>query len=178
MLFKGKRGDKEIQIVFGLLILLIISIVVLNLFFKVIGKAPAALEGKITEQEKQQRWDNALNTCKTKCSAATNRDSAIEFCSQFVTIDMNGNSIFAEKASYGKWDFCESKLPCFVLLDADTDCPYKGSVCKDLLINNRKATYTNVFYSSDGKGGCGLATDSDNTDNNWIKTFGYDVAAP
>ncbi|MBI3051433.1 hypothetical protein HYY74_03160 [Candidatus Woesearchaeota archaeon] len=175
-MLKGKRGEKEIQIVFGLLVLLIITVVVLGLFFKTIQQSQEPIKGQLSDAKKKQVWESAMLGCKQKCLDSSNRDAAIEFCKSSEAIDINGNSITNELGQYGKWDFCEDTVPCFVLLDSDPECSYKGAACRELLVKYRPEVYTSKFYSADGKGSCRLL-DASKTTSNWIVAFGFNRPA-
>ena len=182
-MIKFRKADKSLQMIFGLFMLLIISLVVLNLFFKFTEKSSTKMEGASTEYFSKAEITQARQDCQALCDNIKDTGTMLQFCRTYHRIDWNGNQIEDEKISEGMWDFCESKIPCFVLVDdcgtTSTAGPiYNGKKCQETLSDvsyNRKAWFDEL--AKDGiTDSCGL--DEDLT-SNWKCKFGfYDSANP
>ncbi|MBI4439208.1 hypothetical protein HY640_04710 [Candidatus Woesearchaeota archaeon] len=168
---RSKKGEKELQVVFTLLILLIVSVVVLGLFFKMVRKADDPIGIELRKQQIQQMKEAAFSKCRNLCSEAQDRDSTIEFCREIVQMDTDGDGVLEEKGTYGKWEFCEDRIPCSVLLDSDYNCKKKAGDCKKVLMDNLPSVYCSLFWSGDFKGSCNQLAQG--SQNNWIEVFGY-----
>lgn len=117
------QGQNTLGIIFGFFILLIVTLVILGLFFKTAEKGESGMEGATTEYFTKQNIQKAVSECKSLCDSITGIDSAIEFCKKVQKIDFNGNGVITgDTAERGRYSFCESQIPCFVL----TDCTDKG----------------------------------------------------
>ena len=168
----NKKGDKSLQLIFGILVLVIVSFVVLNMFFKWITIGNTASQKLLTDKEKEAVWQARQADCNAACTNALDENSVIEFCAKYYEIDINGDGLIARKsASYGKYDFCEEKVPCFLIANENA-CTYDGKTCQDLLKSTRPSYYQR-FYSPDGTGGCGLDPAAV---ENWITKFGFNQA--
>lgn len=152
-----KKGDKSLNMIFGLFLLLIISLVVLNLFFKFTEKSTKSLESSSTEYYSKAAIENVKQQCNQLCEGIQDINGLIEFCGKSFAVDWNGNKIIkGEKVRLGKWEFCEEKIPCFVLKD---DCPNaNGAKCKEILINpeSNSCDYYNALAKGGFDDGCKL----------------------
>jgi len=175
-LLLNRKAEKELQMIFGLFVLLIISLVVLSLFFKFTEKSSGKMEGASTEYFTKAEMDKAIQECQLKCDNIKDDNTLIEFCKKTVQIDWNSDKLIKGNVSYGKWQFCENKIPCFVLVDTCQGGKYDGSKCKEVLSdpnNNNIAAY-NALASGDVEpalhdDGCGLT----NEPSNWKVKFGF-----
>ncbi len=136
----GKRGDKSLSMIFGLFVLLIISLVVLSLFFKFTEKSSAKMTSTGQEYFTKAAIDKAIQQCTSLCEVIENNNDAIEFCKKYVQIDFDGDNLLESKFAYGQWDFCENKVPCFVLVDRCKNS-YDGAKCKNILTTYRSDAY-------------------------------------
>ena len=169
-----KADDKSLQMIFGLFVLLIVTVVILTLFFKFTKHGT----GKLTEMQNDyftmQKKDEAKQVCQSLCNDIKDEDSLIEFCLKSIKVDYNGDKLLKSPAKYGKWSFCEDKIPCFVLVDDCHDGIYNWKKCINVLtddevVKRRKKDICKLFgsdISNDNfKGDCGL--DSEDT-SNWL----------
>ena len=178
---RSKKGEKELQMIFGLFILLIITLVVLKLFFKFIEGGTSTIvetQGKIFTQ---QEIETAKQDCRASCNKITegNLNDIIEFCGKTIQIDWDGNGRASGKVTWGRWEFCETKVPCFVLVDDCQKSAYTGTQCNIVLKepNNHRLDYYNALYAGDPDDGCGLdTTNAPDQTSNWKRAFGFDVA--
>ena len=164
--------------IFGLFILLIITLVVLNLFLKTTEKSSSTIGGASEEYFKRADRDKAVQTCEALCDNIRDENTAIEYCGAIQSIDWDGDNLLQEKASFGKWDFCENKVPCFVLASNCGTGLYDGAYCKAILsdpANNRLDYYNKLIYDpgsvtvSSVSDGCGL----DRFPSNWKCKYGF-----
>ncbi len=174
--FSGKKGEKEIQIIFGLLILLIISLVVLNLFFKWVRIGGETLEKQLSDAEKKQAWEKVTGECISLCSKATNINDNIEYCRKVVKIDFDGDNAYRSKADYGRWEFCENTLPCFVVVGDNPQCNFNGNQCRKIMASDRPDVYSTL--TSKPEGTCQLKLNSGTRKTNWIQCYGFDITNP
>ena len=132
-----KKGDKTLNMIFGMFVLVIISVVILSIFFRV-AKSPDDLIDTTQPYLLEAEKGLAFSQCESLCLQADSVDTAIEFCRKLFKIDWNGNGIVKgdlTTSTRGRWSFCEDKIPCFLL----HDCSEKGygyEQCKSLLENN------------------------------------------
>jgi len=174
----SKKAEKELQMIFGLFILLIITLVILNLFLKTTSKSTSAIGGASEDYFKQAEVEKARQECEALCDNIRNVNTAIEYCGKTVSIDWDGDNVLTEPASFGKWDFCENHVPCFVLASDCGQGQYNGFYCKGILsdpANNRfdylQGLLTNPNggpLAGDPDDGCGLAK----IPANWKCKFG------
>ncbi|MBN1386228.1 hypothetical protein JW968_04635 [Candidatus Woesearchaeota archaeon] len=168
-----KKGEKSLTMIFGLFLLLIISLVVLNLFFRFTEKSTTKMQGASTEYDVRQTQEKAIDNCESLCDNIKDFGSIMDFCMTYHSLDWNRNQIKNDKISEGKWDFCEDKIPCFVLNDR---CMTGGTIvdgdkCRTVLMNsesNRKEWY-NALAEGGIDDGCGL----EDVDSNWKYHFGF-----
>ncbi len=134
----NKRGEKELQMIFGLFILLIITLVVLNLFLQASKKGIGQVEKSSTAELKSQEISRLKLNCQALCDQISDVNTAIEFCANFQTLDTDTDkNKVPEKARYGKYQFCKTKVPCFVVVDNCHDGIYTIETCKALLLSDR-----------------------------------------
>ncbi len=176
---KHKKGEKELQMIFGLFILLIISLVVLMLFFRFIKSSTGSIKNVQKDFFTKNKIDSAVETCKSLCDEIESSDDAIEFCAKTLAIDFDGDG---QAKSYTKWSrgrfiFCEDKIPCFVLYPK---CPkpdhviYDGAYCKNLLKEMGRDDYLDNLMYDDPRGTCDLPIgDEKGASANWILKYKY-----
>ena len=166
----SKKGEKSLQMIFGLFILLIISLVVLSLFFKFIGKSSSQTEAITTKYFSESQKGNVIQECENLCGNIKGIDGAIEFCRKTYQVDWNGNNIQGNLISEGRWEFCEDKIPCFILVECRG---YTGLDCKSILSTQRQDFLTELTKDN-VSGTCGMS----NTDSNWMKKFEFSGGSP
>ena len=174
----NKKGEKELQMIFGLFVLLIISLVVLMLFFRFIKGSTGSIRGVQKDFFAQNKIDNAIETCKSLCDEIETADDAIDFCSRTMKIDFNGDGMAANftRANRGAFTFCEDRIPCFVLYPKcpNADNPiYNGNYCKHLLASRRPEYLKKLMYKTP-EGTCNLPTTAgEGAEANWVLKYGY-----
>ena len=141
-----KKGAKSLQMIFGLFMLLIISLVVLAMFFKFIRKGGSSMTEQQTNYAQEARKEAAVQECEKLCNEIQGSDGIIEFCRTQFKVDWNEDGVIEGHADKGKWWFCEKKIPCFVLYP---DCKnrYDGARCREELAKYRKDIYQIQFLN-------------------------------
>jgi len=176
----NKKGEKSLNMIFGLFILLIISLVVLSLFFKFTEKSAGVMKGTQEEFFSKQEIQKAENECEVLCSEINDVDSALEFCRKFQKIDFDGDKSVSTltPASKGRWMFCEDRIPCFILTNCVLEpAVYDGTKCRGILKEYRPDYYAQLEYQAK-EATCGLPAGNDTaTSPNWVYRFGYYVGA-
>jgi len=149
----GKRGDKSLQMIFGLFILLIISLVVLSLFFKFSETSTGRMQESTKSYFSKANIDAAIQECGNLCNGIRDINGIIDFCRSVQEIDFDGDELLISEWSYGQYDFCECFVPCFVLVD---DCrQYNGKYCA-LLLQEKRPDYFTQISNHDPLKSCGL----------------------
>lgn len=186
---KGKKGEKELQMIFGLFILLIITLVVLNLFLQTAKKGSSTVAQNQAAELAEQALKRMTLNCEALCQSIVDENTAIEYCAKFETLETdNTKNSIAQKARRGKFEFCTSKVPCFLITENCQNGIYTAQTCKALLRQNR-ATWdlytkiirdvgTNPTNAATGSDGCGLAITSPNNFSNWKLVYGYTDPLP
>jgi hypothetical protein len=167
----GKKGDKTLNMVFTIFVLVLVSVVVLALFFKVIGSSTHRTETLGNEEMSRLKVDTTVQECKNLCEKINGVDSAINFCGETVKIDYDGDAQFTTQHDFGRWKFCEDKIPCFVLAADCQNDAYNGYRCREIIKRNRPDLYAKLEDNTK-TGGCGLPLDNC---ANWIYKFGFDL---
>lgn len=171
-----KKGEKSLQMIFGLFILLIISLVVLSLFFKFTEKSSGVMTETQEEFFSKQEVQQAENECKVLCSEITNIDSALEFCRKYQKIDFDGDKSVSAMTmgDKGRWQFCEDRIPCFILTDCKLEPTiYDGAKCRGIMREYRPDYYAQLEYASP-EATCGLPVGNNSaTSPNWVFRYGY-----
>jgi hypothetical protein len=177
----NKKGDKELQMIFGLFILLIISLVVLSLFFKFMKQSETGLRNIAEKTFDENKVSDAENFCRNICSNIQTEDAAIEFCKTAVAIEA-GNAVQKhEQFSYGKNIYCEDTIPCFLLIPCPENTGAYGPIeCRNMLWENARDYYLKLRYNNtinDGgqSGDCKLPTEPTDpaTQRNWVYRYCY-----
>jgi len=143
-LLKEKKAEKELQMIFGLFILLIISLVVLSLFFKFTEKSSGQLAGAGEEWRKKAAIEKASQDCEILCNQIHDDNTLIEFCKTSYRVDWNKDNTIGGREDWGKWQFCEELIPCFVLVDNCQDGKYTGKKCRSVLKKERPDAYAKL----------------------------------
>jgi len=177
-LFKSKKGDdKSLQMIFGLFVLLIISLVVLSLFFRFTRSGTGTMTKVQEDWFSQNKVDEAIDKCKIKLDSAKNIDGIIDFCRYYVQIDFDGNkNTVGEKWDKGRFVFCQDKIPCFLLVSEEEGSKYDGANCKKILTNYRPDLLKELMYDSP-QGDCNLPVPENSSDYlnspNWVVKYGF-----
>ncbi|MBN1502444.1 hypothetical protein JW930_02790 [Candidatus Woesearchaeota archaeon] len=145
-----KRGEKSLQMIFGLFLLLIISLVVLNMFFKFVGRGSSVIGQESEEYAMKAAKEAALTECENLCNMAGKEEGTIEFCSRVYQVDWNKDGTPQGAAQHGAWWFCEKKIPCFVLVP-NCKGTYDGHYCRDLLAQKAPNKYHQLFIEISGE---------------------------
>ncbi|MEK6968591.1 MAG: hypothetical protein AABX51_08250 [Nanoarchaeota archaeon] len=134
----NKRGEKELQMIFGLFILLIITLVILNIFLQTSKKGFGQVEKSSAAELKSQEVNRLKLNCQALCDGINDVNSAIEFCANYQSLDPDADkSKIAEKARYGKFEFCKTKVPCFLIIDSCQGGQFTMTSCKNLLLQDQ-----------------------------------------
>lgn len=127
--------------IFGLFILLIITLVVLNLFLQSAKKGVGQVGQVSTQELASQEVDRLKLNCQALCDGINDANSAIEFCASTQSLDTSQDKTkIPEKARYGKFEFCKTKVPCFIVIDNCKSGQFSMNSCKNLLLQD-KATW-------------------------------------
>ena len=123
-----KGQSKALEIVLVLLVLVIVTYVVLQIFNKYISQGTQSFENiQISEQQRMEA-DKVVELCKEKCNrylSSNSEKDLVEFCSTFVELDLNGDgdkNDYVEKSalpsiSLGGIGTCEERIPCFLVYE-------------------------------------------------------------
>jgi hypothetical protein len=164
----NKKGDKSLNMIFALLSLIIVSFVVLNIFFKWIDLGNIFIRKEVDDTFQEGLLNDAILDCRSSCLNADTVDTKINYCRKFMQLDMNNNDVLeGEIADIGVHKACEDFVPCFVF--TIPDCNIDAKACRTLLASKRPDLYTE-FYDAEGTGTCSL-NPADPT--NWITKFGF-----
>ncbi|MBT3464113.1 hypothetical protein HOD20_00345 [archaeon] len=181
-----KRGEKSLQMIFGLMMLLIISLVVLTMFFKFSKKGTGELQQQLGASLQEAAREDALIRCQSMCNDITDDNSLIDYCSAQFTVDWDKNGLVQGPVSSGKWWFCEERIPCFVLVEK-CKRQYDGNVCRNILAEFNTKNYYSLHVNLDASvpdvkdfgDGCALPTSTSSPDTdgqfptqyNWKERF-------
>ncbi|MEM2121634.1 MAG: hypothetical protein QXU20_03195 [Candidatus Woesearchaeota archaeon] len=178
-LFISKKGDdKSLQMIFGLFVLLIISLVVLSLFFRFTRSGTGTMS---TVQEKwfsQNQIAEARDTCKTLLDEARGPNGMIQFCRKTVSIESEDpDKIVSDRSSIdlGMFMACENFIPCF-LLTIDEPNAMDGNECKRILSEYAPDILESMKYKTP-QGNCSLPVPTNPEEypksRNWVVKYGY-----
>ncbi len=187
MIFSNKKGEKELQMIFGLFVLLIISLVVLMMFLKFTKKSANSMTSAQGDFFAKSKINSAIASCRTACSdiqGSSNVDSsAIEFCSKFVRIDGDGDGHASPYTKYdgGSFIACEDKVPCFILVpncgeewSPNKEAIYTPSYCRNLLIQDGRDDLLSKLMYDSPKATCNLPVKGEpGYKANWVLKYGY-----
>lgn len=140
------KGDKALEMIIGLIVLLVVAAVVINIF---LGTFDPERLGKLNP-----RCETDKNTFKTKCErlcnefqSTGNQLTAAEFCETNTKLDWNcDNKIGKVKAKVGRpHEICEDVVYCFMVTECEwTNGKLGWSDCVDTLCG----VYTD-YYDGD-----------------------------
>ncbi len=135
--------------IFGLFMLLIISLVVLSMFFKFVKKGGDSMGGTSEAYAKEAAIEEAKAQCTALCEGIKDLATELEFCSRMYKVDWDKDGRVEGKANYGQWWFCEQKIPCFVLVE---NCKgrYDGNRCRRDLAEYQEHNYIKFLNDIDG----------------------------
>lgn len=116
---------KAVEIVLGMFILLVVSVVLIQLFKNFMGQQAGQLQDTMLEEKIRASKDRALESCNSQCSQASAASCSdlemANFCLKKVGIDYNGNGR-ADSKEYGEIVgvyTCEDPVYCFQLTSCD-----------------------------------------------------------
>jgi len=145
---KRKKGDKSLEMIIGLMILLVVAAVVIKLFLNYVNpeKVPST-----PDQELAVR--SFVSDCEALCIKAQNGKS-LEYCTTyFEGNDWNNNGIPNEIVSVGAkvmWDVCEDRVYCFHVYDCSWATGKIGmEECRNLLCEAGREKYGDDESASD-----------------------------
>lgn len=144
-----KRGEKSLQMIFGLFMLLIISLVVLAMFFKFVKKGGEGLGNVGTQYAQEAAKQEAQTKCQALCDGINSEDTILQFCSQIYSVDWNEDSRTEGAMQIGRWWTCEKKIPCFVLVPNCQNNRYNGNKCRELLAEFQPDKYIKFWMNVD-----------------------------
>ncbi|MFH0876114.1 MAG: hypothetical protein V1859_09330 [archaeon] len=144
-----KRGEKSLSMIFGLFMLLIISLVVLSMFFKFVKQGGETTGNVAQSYAKEAAIDEAKAACAAMCEGIKDIATEIEFCSSMYKIDWDKDGRKEGTATYGQWWFCEEKIPCFVLVE-NCKSRYDGNRCRKDLAEYRPDLYIRFLNDIEG----------------------------
>lgn len=117
-----RKGQKSLEMVIGLIILLVVAAVVIKLF---LGQMNPERIGRLGPKQVELRLANEEITCRQLCSQFINNNfdklSAVEYCKHFVGIDINENGDIRDYFEYRTFDICEDHIYCFHMYDCRWD---------------------------------------------------------
>ncbi len=165
-MMRKKGMEKTIELLFVVFVLVIVSSVVLMVFFKTFRQNIFKPKCNPSFQISQAKQD-----CMQACSLITDFGEAstndmVEYCSKTEKIDNNCNNIYkGEIIDYGQILACEDRVPCFLLYKCrDLD----GEKCKDILLKYAPHKFNKIAYTNIS-GDCNLP----NNTINWVKKYDY-----
>ncbi|MGB9749162.1 MAG: hypothetical protein ACP5OZ_00955 [Candidatus Woesearchaeota archaeon] len=164
---KSKKGmEMTIGIIFTIVVLVIVSGILLAVFYKTII-IPKPNPGSTNLQEIENAKRECMQVCELSDYESGNSiNSIVEFCSKTEKIDWNGDGLYNGILDYGAILSCEDKVPCFVLYDCKD---LNGFKCKEYLKKYADYKYARLEYANK-TGDCGL---DDKSQNNWILKYGF-----
>ena len=167
----NKKGDQSLNMIFGLFVLLVISVVAITLFLNTTKNATSGMSNVASQYFSQQSKDNAITKCKQLCDQAQSSnsiDNRIQFCKTAYAVDWNQNGMSTDKVSYGRWTFCEQEIPCVIIttIEDSSKCRITVDDCHNTLVTTKQGYNVRNAYStlmSDApKGQCNLPDDISN----------------
>ncbi len=166
-----KSEDKSLNMIFGLFVLLIVSVVAITLFLHTTSQATGGMKNAAGQYFKQQTLDKAISECNQECETAQTGTPGqkLDFCKKGFSIDWNGNGDISDKILGGYWEFCEQKIPCFIISNIeDKKCHITPDECHKILTSPGSATtndVTNIVYpeimNNSPEGACNLDVPDD-----------------
>ncbi len=176
----GKRGEKELQLIFGLFVLLIITVVIVAVFLNAIKQVnePGKYAKKTIDDA---QWQLLVADCQLECDRATDENGVIEFCSATKSLGSTDTKAAPSRGEYGGNQFCTTKIPCFLVVNNCKE-QYTADRCKQQLLGDEATYYkydrlvtdvnSNLVTFTDG---CGLKTDPQDLESkaNWKLRYDY-----
>ena len=130
------KGQKSLEMIVGMIILLVVAGVVINMFMKTMGGAPTGLDPK------QAELNRISSSCNQWCGGYSSGDLAagVDYCSHKFTLVGEGE--VAERRE-GIKPYCEDSIYCFLIHDCKLASGQKltASRCKQLLCQKFRADY-------------------------------------
>jgi len=121
------RGEtKPIEIILGIFILIVVSVMLLQLVRRFMTEQSGRLEQLSLEERRQASMENALQVCNNLCNRAMAESCSdakvAEYCLQEVSIDYNGNgrTFGNEYGSAAGIYTCEIPVYCFQITECSS----------------------------------------------------------
>lgn len=138
----SNKGQKSLQMIIGLMILLVVAGVVINIFLNYVK--PEKFQPKTGTSEFIQKCDSLCKSYKTTGKSS----DAVKYCTKYASnIDWNGNKKAPESDTnpvelQGQWKACEDRIYCFLV----TDCEGLGiQDCRDTMCYEFKQTWNETI---------------------------------
>ncbi|MCD6216112.1 MAG: hypothetical protein J7J92_03510 [Candidatus Aenigmarchaeota archaeon] len=174
-----RKGQKSLEMIIGLLILLVVAGVVINIFLNQMKPE------NLPQPEKELNIRNFKANCKSLC----NKVESTEYCrAYFEKGDWDGDGVKNELVKVGEtvtWDACEDRVYCFLVVPCeDRFGPNSIEGCKDMLCQAYIEKYrglpnyldeaTAAVKDDIKEGRCNLDAHVEDKDN-WYKRYFEDA---
>ncbi|NPA38661.1 MAG: hypothetical protein GXN99_02590 [Candidatus Nanohaloarchaeota archaeon] len=109
----AKKGDKSLEMVIGLMILLVVAGVVIKMFITYVN--PSRLQS--SDPTNNLEFQNFIQSCENLCQKAK-AGGTLDYCyTYFPKNDINNNGIPNEVIEVGeaRWKACEDRVYCFLV---------------------------------------------------------------
>jgi len=174
-----RKGQKSLEMIIGLLILLVVAGVVINIFLNQMKPE------NLPQPEKELNIRNFKANCKSLC----NKVESTEYCrAYFEKGDWDGDGVKNELVKVGEtvtWDACEDRVYCFLVVPCeDRFGPNSIEGCKDMLCQAYIEKYrglpnyldeaTAAVKKDIKEGKCNLGAHVEDKDN-WYKRYFEDA---
>jgi hypothetical protein len=113
VMFGSRKGQKSLEMIIGLVILLVVAGVVISTFLNQFQDNPGSQYEDTLQQEEIKR------TCQSKCSAYKSasgiraQTAAIDYCTSTFNYDADGDGTLSETAGRLYNSYCEDGVKCF-----------------------------------------------------------------
>jgi len=174
------KGQKSLEMIIGLIILLVVAAVVINLFLNYVSPSKVP---KTPDQLLETR--NAKGDCENLCTKYKETGSiydAVEYCTKrFPAVDWNRNKRIDSWSPHGIWDVCEDAVYCFHLVDCEgPNWKLDMDECRRILCQVYLEKYDNDYSLATEEvldkvspGTCDLPNVT--SDNWWLSKFALNV---
>ena len=170
----SNKGQKSLELIIGLLILLVVAAVVINIFLSYVSpeKLPKNPEDILETRRAKTVCDDL---CKSYQETG-DKIKAIEYCTKkFPAVDWNEDKTIGE-TKINIWDVCEDAVYCFHLVPCEWTAGKLGmKECKKILCDaymdkyeNNETLATQAVWNDIKPGSCDLPPPPDNW---WLAYF-------
>lgn len=135
MEFKARKGQKSLEMIIGLVILLVVAGVVISTFL-------SQFEGAGDQYKDTLKKKDITNQCQSACanyksSTGINaQTSAIEYCTKTFAYDSDGDGTVKETAGRLYNSYCEDGVKCFNLHECNVGQDVLDAArCKEIMVN-------------------------------------------